>query len=161
MWTSHIHEFCYSSQWTSDSPARTGMATTSSMGWPDVTPVTGSTMRTNLVVEWTRRKGIDGGQAPPALCGGTYCSPLPWPPPPPPALLDASMALPRRTHYRASSSCGPSRARWAAPPPPSLNPSRTRTPPAAAPLCWKYALEAIIKGLLYFLVHDNCLLFML
>ena len=28
--------------------------------------------------------------------------------------------------------------------------------------CWKYALEAIIKGLLlYFLVHDNCLLFML
>ena len=29
-------------------------------------------------------------------------------------------------------------------------------------VCWKYALEAIIKGLLlYFLVHDNCLLFML
>ena len=29
-------------------------------------------------------------------------------------------------------------------------------------LCWKYALEAIIKWLLlYFLVHDNCLLFML
>ena len=29
-------------------------------------------------------------------------------------------------------------------------------------ICWKYALEAIIKGLLlYFLVHDNCLLFML
>ena len=28
--------------------------------------------------------------------------------------------------------------------------------------CWKYALEAIIKVLLlYFLVHDNCLLFML
>ena len=28
--------------------------------------------------------------------------------------------------------------------------------------CWKYALEAIIKWLLlYFLVHDNCLLFML
>ena len=28
--------------------------------------------------------------------------------------------------------------------------------------CWKYALEAIINGLLlYFLVHDNCLLFML
>ena len=27
--------------------------------------------------------------------------------------------------------------------------------------CWKYALEAIIKGLLYFNVHDNCLLFML
>ena len=28
--------------------------------------------------------------------------------------------------------------------------------------CWKYALEAIIKGLLlYFLVHDNCLLFIL
>ena len=28
--------------------------------------------------------------------------------------------------------------------------------------CWKYALEAIIKALLlYFLVHDNCLLFML
>ena len=27
--------------------------------------------------------------------------------------------------------------------------------------CWKYALEAIIKLLLYFLVHDNCLLFML
>ena len=28
--------------------------------------------------------------------------------------------------------------------------------------CWKYALEAIIKGLLlYLLVHDNCLLFML
>ena len=28
--------------------------------------------------------------------------------------------------------------------------------------CWKYALEAIIKRLLlYFLVHDNCLLFML
>ena len=30
------------------------------------------------------------------------------------------------------------------------------------PQCWKYALEAIIKGLLlYFLFHDNCLLFML
>ena len=29
-------------------------------------------------------------------------------------------------------------------------------------VCWKYALEAIIKWLLlYFLVHDNCLLFML
>ena len=29
-------------------------------------------------------------------------------------------------------------------------------------MCWKYALEAIIKLLLlYFLVHDNCLLFML
>ena len=29
-------------------------------------------------------------------------------------------------------------------------------------VCWKYALEAIIKVLLlYFLVHDNCLLFML
>ena len=28
--------------------------------------------------------------------------------------------------------------------------------------CWKYALEAIIKVLLlYFLVHDNCLLYML
>ena len=28
--------------------------------------------------------------------------------------------------------------------------------------CWKYALEAIIKWLLlYFFVHDNCLLFML
>ena len=28
--------------------------------------------------------------------------------------------------------------------------------------CWKYALEAIIKGLLlYFLVHDNCILFVL
>ena len=28
--------------------------------------------------------------------------------------------------------------------------------------CWKYALEAIIKWvLLYFLVHDNCLFFML
>ncbi|XBI42492.1 hypothetical protein VPH35_126819 [Triticum aestivum] len=27
--------------------------------------------------------------------------------------------------------------------------------------CWKYALEAIIKVLLYFIVHDNCLLFML
>ena len=27
--------------------------------------------------------------------------------------------------------------------------------------CWKYALEAIIKVLLYFYVHDNCLLFML
>ena len=28
--------------------------------------------------------------------------------------------------------------------------------------CWKYALEAIINWLLlYFLVHDNCLLFML
>ena len=28
--------------------------------------------------------------------------------------------------------------------------------------CWKYALEAIIKWLLlYFLIHDNCLLFML
>ena len=28
--------------------------------------------------------------------------------------------------------------------------------------CWKYALEAIIKGLLlYFFVHDSCLLFML
>ena len=28
--------------------------------------------------------------------------------------------------------------------------------------CWKYALEEIIKWLLlYFLVHDNCLLFML
>ena len=28
--------------------------------------------------------------------------------------------------------------------------------------CWKHALEAIIKWLLlYFLVHDNCLLFML
>ena len=28
--------------------------------------------------------------------------------------------------------------------------------------CWKHALEAIIKwSLLYFLVHDNCLLFML
>ena len=24
-------------------------------------------------------------------------------------------------------------------------------------VCWKYALEAIIKALLYFLVHDNCL----
>ena len=31
-----------------------------------------------------------------------------------------------------------------------------------ATFCWRYALEAIIKGLLlYFLVHDNCLLFML
>ena len=31
-----------------------------------------------------------------------------------------------------------------------------------ADVCWKYALEAIIKWLLlYFLVHDNCLLFML
>ena len=31
-----------------------------------------------------------------------------------------------------------------------------------ATTCWKYALEAIIKGLLlYFIVHDNCLLFML
>ena len=31
-----------------------------------------------------------------------------------------------------------------------------------ANICWKYALEAIIKVLLlYFLVHDNCLLFML
>ena len=28
-------------------------------------------------------------------------------------------------------------------------------------ICWKYALEAIIKVLLYFIVHDNCLLFML
>ena len=29
-------------------------------------------------------------------------------------------------------------------------------------LCWKYDLEAIIKWLLlYFFVHDNCLLFML
>ena len=29
-------------------------------------------------------------------------------------------------------------------------------------VCWKYALEAIIKWLLlYFHVHDNCLLFML
>ena len=29
-------------------------------------------------------------------------------------------------------------------------------------ICWKYALEAIIKAfLLYFLVHDNCILFML
>ena len=27
--------------------------------------------------------------------------------------------------------------------------------------CWKYALEAIIKVLLYFNVHDKCLLFML
>ena len=27
--------------------------------------------------------------------------------------------------------------------------------------CWKYALEAIIKVLLYFIVHDNCLVFML
>ena len=27
--------------------------------------------------------------------------------------------------------------------------------------CWKYALKAIIKWLLYFLFHDNCLLFML
>ena len=31
----------------------------------------------------------------------------------------------------------------------------------ALPPCWKYALEAIIKVLLYFIVHDNCLLFML
>ena len=32
----------------------------------------------------------------------------------------------------------------------------------SGPTCWKYALEAIIKVLLlYFLVHDNCLLFML
>ena len=29
------------------------------------------------------------------------------------------------------------------------------------PRCWKYALEAIIKVLLYFNVHDNCLVFML
>ena len=34
--------------------------------------------------------------------------------------------------------------------------------PPACCACWKYALEAIIKVLLlYFLVHDNCLLFML
>ena len=38
-------------------------------------------------------------------------------------------------------------------------PAPTMTPREA---CWKYALEAIIKVLLlYFLVHDNCLLFML
>ena len=50
-------------------------------------------------------------------------------------------AGPSVTHERASRCAGFNRARW---------------------LCWKYALEAIIKWLLlYFLVHDNCLLFML
>ncbi|XBH84597.1 hypothetical protein VPH35_072727 [Triticum aestivum] len=40
---------------------------------------------------------------------------------------------------------------------------KDRTSSRRAPAsCWKYALEAIIKWLLlYFLVHDNCLLFML
>uniref|UniRef100_A0A453SLX7 Uncharacterized protein n=1 Tax=Aegilops tauschii subsp. strangulata TaxID=200361 RepID=A0A453SLX7_AEGTS len=89
MWTSHTHEFCYSSQWTSDSPARTGMATTSSMGWPDVTPVTGSKVRTNVAVEWTRRKGIDGGEAPPAwiprqLLFTVAAAAIPLPAAPPP-----------------------------------------------------------------------------
>ena len=38
---------------------------------------------------------------------------------------------------------------------------RQVTCPVEAEICWKYALEAIIKALLlYFLVHDNCLLFM-
>ena len=42
---------------------------------------------------------------------------------------------------------------------PTLELERKRTLPHG---CWKYAVEAIIKWLLlYFLVHDNCLLFML
>ena len=49
-----------------------------------------------------------------------------------------------------------------------LGTSSTRKPSSPSVIrflgvaCWKYALEAIIKWLLlYFFVHDNCLLFML
>ena len=56
---------------------------------------------------------------------------------PPPTIPTAGQALRRRQPHTAAEPVNP------------------RT-------CWKYALEAIIKWLLlYFLVHNNCLLFML